>query len=171
MTEDGAAVCAAQGTAGRDQSCSFDANTRLDQCTAGTACSNATLPTGMAVCRKLCAGDADCGPGQRCHPIASFGQCLPTCEAFGTQCPGGMTCAGLTADTERTDAGAALFLTCRALGTGKTGDACARSSDCGANAICATRMGSAFCTPLCDSSHPCISPAQCVPAEGIAVCQ
>ena len=171
MTEDGTAACVAQGGTARDQPCSFDATTRLDTCSAGTACSNATLPTGMAVCRKLCGGDGDCGPGQRCHPISSWGQCLPTCVAFGTQCPGGMTCGGLTADTEHTDAGAALFLTCRALGTGKTGDGCTRSSDCGADAICATRMGMAFCTPLCDGSHPCTAPAQCAPVDGIAVCQ
>jgi hypothetical protein len=124
------------------------------------------------VCRKLCSGDSDCGPGQRCHPLQQgWGQCLPTCSAFATQCPAGLTCGGLTADVDQTDAGAVLFLTCRAIGSGKTGDGCMRSSDCGANAICAIRMGMTFCTPLCDSTHVCPGKLTCGVVDGVAVCQ
>ena len=44
---------------------------------------------------------------------------------------------------------------CRAIGSGAAGSACAYDADCDANLLCRGATGSAVCTPLCDSAHPC----------------
>lgn len=155
-------VCTADGTVARDQACTIDVTTTLDNCQKGLICTG-TGAVNATMCRKICANDNDCGGTQKCarsRISSSFGLCIPTCTEFGTTCGTGGTCANSSTDISSTTGNTVRFLTCRAIGTGMPGDACSRSMPCGENMLCIGSGGGAAtaqCSPLCDSSgsHNC----------------
>lgn len=179
--------CVADGTVMRDQSCTVDMTSHLDNCQKGLVCTGTALPMGMSDCRKFCKADADCGAGQMCHGLfgAGFGECLPTCTAFGTDCGAGMTCAGLESDIASTMTMQKAFLACRTAGAKAAGDDCARATECGADMLCVGPQGQGLCAPLCDSGAHAKCPTYgadggaadagvvttCLPYRGINVCE
>jgi hypothetical protein len=134
-----------------------------DNCVAGTVCENALSPTSH--CRRLCAVDSTCPGGQACASIyglnAPFGECLPTCTPFGTDCPSGSDCS-----LDFLDFGAPLgtsqFFVCKPTGSGALLSRCMHETDCSADLFCdSLSIEGGRCVPHCDGAHPCpVPPAQ-----------
>lgn len=161
--------CVANGTAMRDQSCTIDMTSGLDDCQKGLTCTGLGLPTGMSDCRKFCKTDSDCGAGQMCHGVGGgvmFGECLPTCTEFGTDCGAGMTCAQDESDISSTMTNRVSFLVCRSVGAGTEGADCQRATDCGADMLCIGPFGQRICSPLCDDTTHTTCPVYGVPDGG-----
>ena len=161
------------GTVGADGTCkraSEDAaGIGHDDCAAGFYCSGIGSFTTPPVrhCRKYCATDTDCSGGQKCSILLSdpagpiAGICVPTCTLFGTDCPTGFNCSLIIGDMD----GAALYGTCRSVGTGAAGSTCKAGTECVADEVCSdpTMSGTSTCVPLCDTAHACTGGKTCKP--------
>jgi len=147
-------TCVADGTVASGATCvqdTKDTSIVTDDCAAGATCDN-DGPKNAWACRKFCAADKDCATGEKCGDVlgaGTWGWCLPTCTAFGTDCPTGDSCSvGLTAIN-----GTDEFFVCKTPGDAKVFEKCDLDTDCGANLVCDGDKG--YCTPICDATHMC----------------
>jgi hypothetical protein len=152
-------TCVTAGTVTDGQPCMRGMMGQPDNCAAGLVCprSGGGGMTSTSVCRKICADDTGCDPGQQCailsFSVTDVGQCTPTCTPFGTGCTGTQNCSGITLAVGATQTVQNVLFTCRNVGTTMLYGDCQRSSDCPADSYC--DPNAMFCTPLCDSTHTC----------------
>lgn len=129
-----------------------------DECAAGLICAN-TLSAAIdqRACQRMCPGNSECGASSACYgptnlSIPPIGICVPTCHAFGTDCPTNTACT--LAPTMSATAGKPDAI-CLRFGPATVGDACDEATDCAPGTACRVEPGGNKCRTLCDGTHPC----------------
>ena len=156
----------------------------FDNCAPGAYCSgygSLNSDTPNRHCRNYCYTDMDCNSAaDKCmyfsnQPMGYYlGICVPTCTAFGTDCPAGYGCSTQLEDLGEILGTASMpatmetmYYSCRTPGKVALDNPCPNGdSDCGANTICFdhTLMGMpGTCTAMCDKTHACPTGKMCTP--------
>ena len=129
----------------------------LDDCVAGTACSQVGEP-GVLTCHRFCRHTSDCGAGACLLASDRFpadGICARQCTLF-SRCADGRACSP-TSDVDQR-----MVAQCRDLtATGSPGAPCTYQQDCAADLVCFTGTGGSLCRALCDPAHPCPGGGAC----------
>lgn len=160
----GACSGGSSGGGARGQAC--DAG----RCESGLVCDDAT---GVDICRRPCATDADCGSGSWC---LGGSVCSDVCTAFlDSGCPTGAKCDYLG---EAQSGPSGSMMVCSAVGSGRAGATCTSNSQCARGFSCVYDSStSGRCTQVCDATHPCPTGQTCgssfpfpLPGVGLGFC-